>query len=168
MSETNEAWGAYADGQGCDQAMLAVEHVGRRPAYAATAERTTAFMSAHYDMRTGLAVVLLVDCGYGASVTNSACELLPFIQAHHIGRRGIPWENVKWLYRDSMGAWDEIVPLGEWNPRAVAVDFRPLGERTLGDVLAQVAARGMPLAEADVAAIRRWCAAGISAKGEAA
>lgn len=160
MSNEKIARNTLGSGQGCQQVMLVVEGAGKAPAYATSRDHVSAFVSIHCDLNTGLAVVLLVDMDHGASVTNSASELLPFIQKYHIGCRGIRWRNVKWIYRDSMGAWDEIVPAcQEWDHKTVAVEFRPLGKRTFGDAVAEIVTRGMPLVDGDIEAIKNWGAA---------
>ncbi len=124
-------------GQGVDRFKIVVSHVGRVPIYAVTGDVFTAAVFVYHDFNTGKAVVLMVDGNHGASITNSAAEIIAFVQRLHIGRRGIRWRNVRWLYRDSSGyQWDEIV-VTEWDgTNAAQVGFKPLANRTLDAALA--------------------------------
>ena len=120
-------------------------HVGSTPTYAVQHNQFSAAVSVYYDLNTGRGVVLMVDGDYGASVTNSADKLIPFIHRLQLGRRGIPWKNVRWFYRDSDGNWDEIVVTAWDGTNEANIGFRPLGDRTLEAALAAAAESGFTL-----------------------
>ena len=87
------------------------------------------------------AAVLLVDMrqgNCGTSVTNAVGKFVAFVQRQEIGRRGIAWEDVRWFYRDSEGAFDEIVPLQFDGLYDARVALRPCGERSLADMFEQL------------------------------
>lgn len=156
MKEDKIVAEGYGLGQGCDHVTLCVEGAGRCPVFPMYDDQASALVSIHYDTNTSIAVVLMVDTDHGASVTNSAGELLSFIQKNLLDPRGIEWGSVKWAYRDSMGRWDEIVPLSGWRSHTVGVGFKPLGRHAIDDALALIVARGMPLIEEDVASLKAW------------
>lgn len=88
------------------------------------------------------AVVALIDLGRGASITNAATEICDATCERYLsGIAGLRLENVRWLYRDSIGRWDEIVPeprLGVGFLAVGSVDFRQGGDlawalRTVAD-----------------------------------
>ena len=131
--------------QGTARFKLEMPHVGSSPSYAVQHNKFTAAVSVLYDMNTGKGLVLMVDGDHGASVTNSAGKLIPFIHRLHLGCRGIQWRNVRWLYRDSEGNWDEIV-VATWDGSNEAnIGFRTLGDRTIEAALATASKCGFPL-----------------------
>ena len=136
-----------------ERVSLIVDHVGKPPRYAAEPPiGVRAFIWSNQEK--GRAAVLLVDCDQGASVTNSADWILPFLHRQHIGPRGILWRNVRWAYRDTMGAWDEITMIAFDGGNSAVVGFRPLGDRTQGAALEAVAAAGFHVDAHDRAHLR--------------
>lgn len=123
-------------GQGADRFRLEVPSVTRHPGYAQCHNLFSAAVIAKYDLNSGQAIVLMINGNCGASITNSADQLIPFIHRLHLGRRGIKWKDVRWLYRDSEGCWDEIV-VTDWDGGNHAeISFRPLGNRSWDAVTA--------------------------------
>lgn len=100
------------------------------------------------------AVVALIDIGCGASITNAAAQICDAICERFLsGIAGLSLANVRWIYRDSIGRWDEIVPkprLGIGFLAVGGVDFRAGGglawalrtvaDRTNGAALSKFAA----------------------------
>ena len=132
-------------GTGRDRVTLAIDNAGSSIRYATTDQEVTAYAFIRYDLNSGQAIILLVDGGYGYSITNSADQLIPFLQREYIGRRGIKWRNVRVVYRDTTGVWDEIVIEHFDGGQFAQIGFRPLGERRLDDALAAAAAVNLPL-----------------------
>lgn len=121
--------------QGIDRVKIDLAHVGAKPRYSLTHDRFTAAVFVHYDWTSGNAVVIMVNGNIGPTITNAADQIIPFIQRQHIGRRGIRWKNVRWLYRDSDGNWDEIV-VNDWDgTNAATVGFKVLGDRSIDAVI---------------------------------
>lgn len=117
--------------QGIDRVKIDLAHVGAKPSYSLAHDRFTAAVFVHYDWTSGNAVVIMVNGNIGPTITNAADQIIPFIHRQHIGRRGIKWANVRWLYRDSDGDWDEIV-VTEWHgTNAATVGFKVLGDRSI-------------------------------------
>lgn len=141
-------------GQGHDRFRLTIDHLGAPIRYTADIKQISAHVFAHYNLTTGKAVVLMVNGGYGASLTNGADEIIPFIQRQHVGRRGIKWKDVRWIYRDSMGAWDEIVVSSYEGGNTASIFFAPVGNRTERAALEATAAAGIILDGHDRAHIR--------------
>lgn len=118
-------------GQGVESIKVDLAHVGAKPGYSVMQHHFTAAVFVPYDLNTGKAVVLMVNGNSGPTITNAADQIIPFIQRQHIGRRSIKWSNVRWLYRDSDGDWDEIV-VTEWHGTNTAtVGFKVLGDRSI-------------------------------------
>lgn len=141
-------------GLGHDRFRLLVPHVGAPVTYAQDHRKASAHVFAHYNLNTGQSLVLIVDGNHGASVTNYAGELIAFIQREHVGRRGIKWRNTRWVYRDSSGAWDEIVVTAFGGGTQADVGFAPLGDRSSDAVQAAAAAIGIRFDSHDWAHIR--------------
>lgn len=141
-------------GQGHDRFRLTIDHLGAPIRYSADITQISAHVFAHYNLTTGKAGVLMVNGGYGASLTNGADEIIPFIQRQHVGRRGIKWKDVRWIYRDSMGAWDEIVVSSYEGGNTASIFFAPVGNRTERAALEATAAAGIILDGHDRAHIR--------------
>ena len=114
-------------GQGADRFRLAIDHAGADIRYVPDGKQVTAHVFAHYNLKSGRAVVLMVSGPFGASVTNTADRIIPFIQRQHIGRRGIRWKDVTWVYRDTDKAWDRIIVTDFDGGKYASVGFAPLG-----------------------------------------
>ncbi len=142
-------------GQGADRFRLAIDHAGADIRYVPDGKQVTAHVFAHYNLKSGRAVVLMVSGPFGASVTNTADRIIPFIQRQHIGRRGIRWKDVTWVYRDTDKAWDRIIVTDFDGGKYASVGFEPLGERAERDALEAVAEAGIVLDGHDRAHIRR-------------
>ena len=142
-------------GQGVDRFRLAIDHAGADIRYVPDGKQVSAHVFAHYNLKSGRAVVLMVSGHYGASVTNTADRIIPFVQRQHIGRRGIRWKDVTWVYRDTDKAWDRIVVTDFEGGKYASVGFAPLGERAERDALEAVAEAGIVLDAHDRAHIRR-------------
>jgi len=54
-------------------------------------------------------LVLFIDIGGGAPVTNAIEWLIPLVIEQHLQSKQIPWNNVSFYVRDSMGAFDKVV-----------------------------------------------------------
>lgn len=127
--------------QGQDRIKLVVDNMSRPPVYAISGPGGV-FVFIWYDTATKRGVVLMVDGNHGASITNAADKLIPFIHRDYFGRRGIHWGDVRWLYRDSMGAWDEILVTSYHGENLAGVAFRPLADRTLDSAFAVLVEQG--------------------------
>lgn len=142
-------------GQGADRFRLAIDHAGADIRYVPDGKQVSAHVFVHYNLKSGRAVVLMVSGHYGASVTNTVDRIIPFVQRQHIGRRGIRWKDVTWVYRDTDKAWDRIVVMDFEGGKYASVGFAPLGERAERDALEAVAEAGIVLDAHDRAHIRR-------------
>lgn len=142
-------------GQGADRFRLAIDHAGGTIRYVPDGNQVSAHVFAHYNLNTGRAVVLMIAGSFGTSITNAADRIIPFIQRQHIGRRGIRWKDVTWIYRDTMMAWDQILVTGFDGGNHAAVGFAPLGKRTDQDAMAALTANGIVLDGHDLAHIQR-------------
>ena len=98
----------------------------------------------------GNIVVVMADGNYGSSITNSASELVGFIYQLHIAPLGVSLDDTRWLYRDSSGFWDEIMPTLVHGTRVYCTDFRCLGGRQETDAMAAIAAEGVSLTDEEI------------------
>ena len=103
----------------------------------------------------GRMVVVMIDGNYGVSVTNAAEELVGFLYNLHIQPIGVALEDIRWIYRDSDGLWDEIMPALVHGNKVFAVKYRPLGSRALADARAAIAAEGVSLSDDEEALFNR-------------
>lgn len=69
-------------------------------------------------------VVVAMTGGHGASITNSAEELVSFLYHLHIQALNVALEDIRWVYRDSDGNWDEIIPALVHGTSVYGVKFR--------------------------------------------
>ena len=113
-----------------ERAMIVVPYMGAAPHYA-TSEEFSAAAFIFYNHSARKAAVVLVDGNHGASITNAADELIPYLQRQHIGRHNIRWSDVSFIYRDSFGAWDQIILHSYAGGRYADIDFRTLGDRSM-------------------------------------
>ncbi len=115
------------------QFVLVVNRLYESPRYATGLEETARCLVA---MRDDRACVVMADTSRsGISITNAAAQLVAFIQRLHIGCKGIGWDSVCWVYRDSEGSWDEI-RIAAWDGESdPVVDFHPVGNRTKADAI---------------------------------
>ena len=120
----------HCAGYDMDRTKIVVPYIGATPHYATT-EDFSAAAFIFINKETHKAAVVLVDGNHGATITNAADELIPFLQRQHIGRRGIRWSDVSYLYRDSYGAWDQIVLRSFDGSRYADIAFRTLGDRSM-------------------------------------
>ncbi len=129
------------------QFALVVNRLYEPPRYATGPEETARCLVARRDDR---ACVVMVDASRsGISITNAAAQLVAFIQRLHLGRKGIDWRSVRWVYRDSEGSWDEI-RIAAWNGEPNPdVDFHPVGNRTEADAIRFLADRGFVIDAAE-------------------
>lgn len=139
---------------GCDRFTIVVDHVGQTPRYGAD-DLATAEVRVFFDHPARTAVVLMIDMAYGASVTNAAEQIVAFIQHHHLDPRGIVARNERWIYRDNMGSWDEIVVSEHSGGRPSTTAFRTLGDRTLDQAIAAVVDAGLVFTSEDRRALER-------------
>lgn len=142
-------------GQGADRFRLAIDHAGGSIRYVPDGNQVSAHVFAHYNLNTGRAVVLMIAGTFGASITNAADRIIPFIQRQHIGRRGIRWKDVMWIYLDTMKAWDQILVTDFDGGTHAAIGFAPLGNRTELDAMTAMSTAGIVLDSHDLAHIRR-------------
>lgn len=127
---------------------LVVKHAGAIPRHGRADGRATADVAILYGQE-GKVVVLMVDGDYGASITNCAEELLNFLFGMHLAPHDIDLSEVRWIYRDTDGAWDEILPTATPGLNITSVNFRPLAGRTQIDAMNCIRAEGIEL-DADV------------------
>lgn len=97
--------------------------------------------------RDGRVVVAMTDGNHGASITNSAEELVSFLYHLHIQALNVALEDIRWVYRDSDGNWDEIIPALVLGTSVYGVKFRPVGGRTQADAMSVIAAEGVFLSD---------------------
>lgn len=138
--------------QSFDRFSIVIDHVGLLPRLALP-EAATASVLAWADKDTGKAIALIIDHdAIGPSVTNCAGEALAFIQREHFGRRDIRFGNVRWVYLDTAGKWDEILSLHYDGGNSAVVGFKPLEKRDMDSFLALLEASGFPVDSET----RRW------------
>lgn len=135
---------------------LIVRHAGARPHCGAAGIQASAFVAVLFQPEAKKAVVLMTDGNFGASITNSAEELLGFIQDAHLGKLGVDALETRWLYRDSEGDWDEILPKGDQVVRRYQVSFRAVGNRSQMAALACIKAEGFELGAEDLESVRAF------------
>ena len=131
--------------QGSERIKIDLDHIGAKINYSITYDRFTAAAFIYYDMCAGNAVVIMVNGNLGPTITNAADQIIPFIHRQHLGRRGIPWKNVRFLYLDSEGHWDEIVVTSWAGAARAGIGFKALGDRTIEAMLAAARDSGFEL-----------------------
>ena len=129
---------------------VVVHHSGAAASKGADYGRASARVAILRHIGTGAMMVLMTDGHFGASITNSAEEIVGYVVANILNPRGVLARQVRWIYRDSAGAWDEMRPS---KGTTVSIRFAPLGMRTLEDVRAALASAGLQLSEADRARV---------------
>ena len=129
---------------------LVVKHAGAVPRHGRAEGGATATVAILYGQDEKV-VVLMVDGNYGASITNCAEELLNFLFGLHLAPHDIDLADVRWIYRDTEGSWDEILPTATPGLNITSANFRPLGSRALPDVWAAIQAEGLSLSDDDKA-----------------
>ena len=137
-----------------DLIKLQVDQVGHTPRYAVRHDVFTAAAFVSYNLETGKAFVLMVDGNVGASITNAADTILPFIHRQHLGRRGFRWKDVRWIYRDTTGCWDEIKILAWEGGNTATVGFQSLSDRSEAAALAAAEELGFAFDAHDRAHLR--------------
>ena len=133
---------------------LVVSRAGAVPRHGSLAGQYTAQVAILHGSE-GRMVVVMTDGNYGVSVTNAAEELVGFLYNLHIQPIGVALEDIRWIYRDSDGYWDEIIPALLHGNKVFAVKYRPLGSRTQADAWAAIAAEGVSLSDDEEALINR-------------
>lgn len=123
---------------------MVVRHVGATPIYGTEGGAASANV-ALLNGRDGRVVVLMTDGGQGCSITNAAPQLIGVLYHQQLQGRGVALEDVRWIYRDSEGAWDEIIPVLVHGTSVQAVDYRVLGARQPADMWAALASEGVCL-----------------------
>ena len=103
--------------------------------------------------REGRVVVAMTDGDYGASITNSAEELVGFLYLLHLQELGVALDDVRWIYRDSEGNWDEIIPALVHGVTVCAVKYRPLGSRKQADAWFAINAEGVSISDDEKAMV---------------
>ncbi len=92
-----------------------------------------AHVVAHIQSMGACAAVFMVDRDTpgAASLTNSAGKVLAYIGTQHLAPMGVAQSGVLWVYRDTMGHWDRIVPSwrapapkqdASWAPRSIGFE----------------------------------------------
>jgi hypothetical protein len=125
---------------------LVVHHAGATPRHGLAQGQATAHVAILHGSE-GRVVVLMADGNYGASITNAAEELVGFLYPLHLQPLNVALEDVRWIYRDSDGNWDEISPVLMYGTKVYGVKLRPLGARGLADALAALSAEGVSLSD---------------------
>ena len=133
---------------------LVVSRAGAAPRHGTLAGQYTAQVAILHG-GAGRMVVAMTDGNYGVSVTNAAEELVGFLYNLHIQPIGVALEDIRWIYRDSDGYWDEIIPALVHGNKVFAVKYRPLGSRAQADAWAVIAAEGVSLSDDEEALINR-------------
>lgn len=87
--------------------MLKHDHIGGLVQESVTAPTSVA----RAFIRNARAAVMLIDLNKGVSVTNGAVALAGYI-ATTLSLHGIEQENICWVYRDSMSAWNRFEIFG--------------------------------------------------------
>lgn len=131
---------------------LVVKHAGAAPTYDYAQGQATARVAILHGPE-GKCVVLMTDGNYGSSITNCAEELLSHLYCFHLAPLGIQLDDTRWIYRDTDGSWDEILPGAVHGPKVYLANYRPLGGRTEADALNCIAAEGVALSEDEMAAL---------------
>lgn len=126
---------------------LIVKQVGARPYHGSFNGEASACVALFVEPETKKAAVMMTDGNCGASITNSVEEIIDFIRCQHLEHYALQFDDVRWLYRDSGGDWDELLATRHAG-RPVA--FRPCGSRTQADALARLRADNLELDEADM------------------
>lgn len=129
---------------------LVVSRAGAVPRHGLDQGKATAHVAILHG-RDGRVVVAMTDGNHGASITNSAEELVSFLYHLHIQALNVALEDIRWVYRDSDGNWDEIIPALVHGTSVYGVKFRPLGGRSQADVLSVIAAEGVSLSDEEKA-----------------
>ena len=129
---------------------VVVRHSGAAASKGADYGRASARVAILRHVRTGAMMVLMTDGHFGASITNSAEEIVGYVVANILNPCGVGAGQVRWVYRDSTGAWDEMLPSKD---AKASIRFVPLGMRTMHDVRAALAGAGLQLSEADRARV---------------
>ena len=125
---------------------LVVSRAGAVPRHGMADGKATARVAILHG-RDGRVLIAMTDGNYGASITNAAEELVGFLYLLHLQELGVALEDVRWIYRDSEGSWDEIIPALMHGSTVYAVKYRPLGSRTQADAWAAIAAEGVSLSD---------------------
>lgn len=139
---------------------LIVRRAGEIPHHGSAAGQATAFVAILHASDQKRAVVVMADGNYGASITNCAEELVTFLHRFHLEPLPVALADIRWIYRDSEGNWDEIVPSVVHGTQIYCVNYRPLGGRALKDVMDCVAAEGVSLCDDDKALLVEYLAPG--------
>lgn len=133
---------------------LVVSRAGAVPRHGTVAGQFTAQVAILLGS-DGRMVVVMIDGNYGVSVTNAAEELVGFLYNLHIQPIGVALEDIRWIYRDSDGHWDEIIPALVHGNKVFAVKYWPLGSRAQADAWAVIAAEGVSLTDDEEAMFNR-------------
>lgn len=129
---------------------LVVSRAGAVPRHGLDQGKATAHVAILHG-HDGRVVVAMTDGNHGASITNSAEELVSFLYHLHIQALNVALEDIRWVYRDSDGSWDEIIPALVHGTSVYGVKFRPLAGRSQADVLSVIAAEGVSLSDEEKA-----------------
>lgn len=78
------------------------------------------------------ALVIMIDRDQGATVTNGAEKLCEAVATLLRTAYQIQPQNIEWIYRDTMGLWDKILPKIDERLHCLNVRFAPLGNRSPG------------------------------------
>lgn len=91
--------------------------------------------------------LVMVDQNYGASVTNCCDDLLPRIYEDVFGSDA-HWQQIRWIYRDTMGRWDELfVPRLDYGKKVYDVSFGATSMLSAEDVLIDLTRIGIPFSQ---------------------
>lgn len=128
---------------------LVVRHAGGWPHYGPANGEASAHVAVLFQPAAKKTAVLMTQGRYGASITNAAEDLLAFIEDATLAKLGGGAGKTAWIYRDSEGAWDEMVPVDGQVLNRHLLRFRPVGKRTLADALSRITAEGFNLDDRD-------------------
>lgn len=125
---------------------VVVRHSGAAAYEGADYGRASARVAILRHVDTGEMIVLMTDGQFGSSITNSAEDIVAYVVTNVLSPRGVEARQVRWIFRDSAGAWDEMLPS---QGGTSSIRFSPLGMRSLNDVRSALANAGLQLSDAD-------------------
>lgn len=145
-------------GTGAVRVAIDIDNLTSRPRYAANGLTASIYAHLFYDRTQKMALGVLIDGNRGASITNCADRLLPFLIRAHLTKMGILWSESKWIYRDTLSSWSEI-KVFDWDGSNFAtVGIQKLLDDSEAGAMSQAASYGFSLSSED----RRHLALAIS------
>jgi hypothetical protein len=91
------------------------------------------------------ALVVARDMRNGMLVTNMAKDMIAFVEKTFLEPYCFNAEETLWIYRDSVGRWDRMLPKRA-NDR-IEVNFEPVGDRTVMAAKSAITTHGFDVTE---------------------